>query len=87
MTALTPPDIGMVIDLEAAFPGGHCGAKEKRMRDELDLTPTRYYQRLGQILDDMALLQAAFQHDPQTTNRLAAVRADRIAEFAETDST
>jgi hypothetical protein len=78
MTGLTPPDVGQIIDLEAAFPGGPSGAKEQRMRDGFDLTPTRYYQRLGQILDTDELLEAALQHDATTTNRLRAARALRM---------
>lgn len=79
MTALTPPDIGLVIDLEAKHPGGHNGHKEQAMRDQLDLNPSAYYRRLGQILDTPDLLTVALQHDPSTTNRLRAARALRMS--------
>ncbi|MCX2968850.1 DUF3263 domain-containing protein [Streptomyces sp. TRM70308] len=42
------------------------GAKERAIREELDLSPTRYYQILNALLDDAR----ALAHDPVTVNRL-----------------
>ncbi|MBW1602611.1 DUF3263 domain-containing protein [Streptomyces sp. JJ66] len=42
------------------------GAKERAIREELDLSPTRYYQLLNALLDD----ERALAHDPVTINRL-----------------
>ncbi|WP_306322938.1 MULTISPECIES: DUF3263 domain-containing protein [unclassified Streptomyces] len=52
------------------------GAKERAIREELDLAPVRYYQLLNALLDDPRALQFA----PVTVNRLRRVRAARRAE-------
>ncbi|MEU1009525.1 DUF3263 domain-containing protein [Streptomyces sp. NPDC088810] len=57
-----------------AFPGP--GAKERAIREELDLSPVRYYQLLNALLDD----ERALAHDPVTINRLRRVREARRAE-------
>lgn len=53
------------------------GAKERAVREELGISPTRYYQLLNALLDD----PAALAHDPVTVNRLRrrreALRARR----------
>nr|WP_323369034.1 DUF3263 domain-containing protein [Streptomyces alkaliterrae] len=46
------------------------GAKERAVREELGMSPTRYYQLLNALLDD----EAALRHDPVTVNRLRARR-------------
>nr|WP_245178930.1 DUF3263 domain-containing protein [Streptomyces montanisoli] len=46
------------------------GAKERAIREQLALSPTRYYQLLSALLDD----PAALAHDPVTVNRLRRVR-------------
>ncbi|MBB1244757.1 DUF3263 domain-containing protein [Streptomyces durbertensis] len=46
------------------------GAKERAVREELGMSPTRYYQLLNALLDD----EAALAHDPVTVNRLRARR-------------
>lgn len=56
------------------FPGP--GAKERAVREELDLSPVRYYQLLNALLDD----PRALAHDPVTVNRLRRVREARRAE-------
>lgn len=53
------------------FPGP--GAKERAIREELDLSPVRYYQLLNALLDD----PRALAHDPVTVNRLRRVRETR----------
>ncbi|GLW49721.1 hypothetical protein Stsp02_53820 [Streptomyces sp. NBRC 14336] len=52
------------------------GAKERAIREELDLSPVRYYQLLNALLDD----PRALAHDPVTVNRLRRVREARRAE-------
>ncbi|MFF5426999.1 MULTISPECIES: DUF3263 domain-containing protein [unclassified Streptomyces] len=49
------------------------GAKERAVREQLGLSPTRYYQLLNALLDD----PRALAHDPVTVNRLRRVRAER----------
>ncbi|GFH36773.1 DUF3263 domain-containing protein [Streptomyces pacificus] len=46
------------------------GTKERAIREELAITPTRYYQLLNALLDD----PRALAHDPVTVNRLRRVR-------------
>lgn len=57
-----------------AFPGP--GAKERAIREELDLSPVRYYQLLNALLDD----ERALAHDPVTVHRLRRIREARRAE-------
>ncbi|MFI9604312.1 DUF3263 domain-containing protein [Streptomyces sp. NPDC052043] len=52
------------------------GAKERAIREELGLSPVRYYQLLNALLDDTR----ALAHDPVTVNRLRRVREARRAE-------
>ncbi|WP_438827985.1 DUF3263 domain-containing protein [Streptomyces tropicalis] len=52
------------------------GAKERAIREELGLSPVRYYQLLNALLDDTR----ALAHDPVTVNRLRRVRDARRAE-------
>ncbi|HWM38100.1 MAG TPA: DUF3263 domain-containing protein [Streptomyces sp.] len=42
------------------------GVKERAIREQLDMSPTRYYQLLNALLDD----PHALAHDPVTVNRL-----------------
>ncbi|MFF3845902.1 DUF3263 domain-containing protein [Streptomyces sp. NPDC002328] len=49
------------------------GAKERAIREELGLSPVRYYQLLNALLDD----PRALAHDPVTVNRLRRVREAR----------
>ena len=51
------------------------GTKERAIREQPGLSPTRYYQLLGALLDD----PAALRHDPVTVNRLRERRAARRA--------
>lgn len=46
------------------------GAKERAVREQLGISPTRYYQLLNALLDDAR----ALAHDPVTVNRLRRVR-------------
>ncbi|MFC9249593.1 DUF3263 domain-containing protein [Streptomyces sp. NPDC057136] len=51
------------------------GAKERAIREELGMSPVRYYQLLNALIDDVR----ALAEDPVTVNRLRAVRATRRA--------
>lgn len=42
------------------------GVKERAIREQLEMSPTRYYQLLNALLDD----PHALAHDPVTVNRL-----------------
>jgi hypothetical protein len=42
------------------------GVKERAIREQLEMSPTRYYQLLNALLDDTH----ALAHDPVTVNRL-----------------
>jgi hypothetical protein len=52
------------------------GAKERAIREELDLSATRYYQLLNGLLDR----EEALAHDPVLVNRLRRIRAAKRAE-------
>lgn len=51
------------------------GAKEQAVRDELDLSSTRYHQVLNALLDDPEALEA----DPVLVGRLRRLRSERTA--------
>lgn len=51
----------------------HAGAKEQAIRDEFDLSATRYYQILNGLLDN----PAALAHDPVLVGRLRRIRSTR----------
>ncbi|MDQ1121460.1 DUF3263 domain-containing protein [Microbacterium trichothecenolyticum] len=50
----------------------HGGAKEEAIRAEFALTPARYYQLLGRLIDT----PAALAHDPMLVRRLRRLRDD-----------
>ncbi|WP_069171356.1 DUF3263 domain-containing protein [Streptomyces griseus] len=49
------------------------GAKERAIREQLGISPVRYYQLLNALLDD----RRALAEDPVTVNRLRRVREAR----------
>jgi hypothetical protein len=51
----------------------HSGPKEGAIRARLQMSPTRYYRRLGELLDE----PAALAYDPLTVKRLRRFRHDR----------
>ena len=53
----------------------HAGAKERAVRDEFGISPTRYYQALNALLDR----PAALRHDPVLVRRLRRLREARQA--------
>lgn len=62
----------------------HGGAKEEAIRSEFDLSPARYYQLLGRLIDS----PDAIAHDPMLVRRLRRARdaaaADRSARLGRT---
>lgn len=61
-----------LLDFEARW-NGHGAAKEEAMRTELALTPARYYQLLGRLVDTAE----ALAHDPMLVHRLRRLRDER----------
>lgn len=57
----------------------HAGAKEQAILDYFDLSPTRYYQLLNQLIDS----DAALTYDPMLVKRLRRLRAARQRQRAE----
>ena len=51
----------------------HAGSKEQAIRDEFDLSATRYYQLLNGLLDN----PAALAQDPVLIGRLRRIRSTR----------
>jgi len=51
----------------------HAGAKENAIRERFDLSATRYYQLLNELID----LSGALAYDPVLVKRLRAQRARR----------
>jgi hypothetical protein len=52
------------------------GAKESEIRDRFDLSPTRYYELLNQLIDR----QEALAQEPVLVARLRRIREERLAE-------
>lgn len=51
----------------------YAGAKEQAVKDLFDLSPTRYYQVLNELINK----EAALAHDPMLVKRLRRMRAQR----------
>jgi hypothetical protein len=51
----------------------YAGAKEQAIKDRFDLSPTRYYQVLNEIIDN----PAALAEDPLLVRRLRRLRTSR----------
>ncbi|WP_246339418.1 DUF3263 domain-containing protein [Streptomyces lunaelactis] len=69
--ALSERDRAVLAMERRSWPGP--GAKERAVREQLGISPVRYYQLLNALLDDAR----ALAHDPVTVNRLRRVRDDR----------
>lgn len=57
-----------ILDLERRW-WAMAGSKEQAIRDELDVSPVRYYQLLQRVVWS----QAALAYDPVTVNRLRRI--------------
>ncbi|MEU8350427.1 MULTISPECIES: DUF3263 domain-containing protein [Streptomyces] len=68
---LSERDLAVLAFERRGWPGP--GVKERAIREQLDLSPPRYYQLLNALLDD----PRALAHDPVTVNRLRRVRETR----------
>jgi hypothetical protein len=68
-----------ILDFEAHWQR-HAGAKEEAIRAELALSPARYYQLLGRLIDTAD----AQEHDPMLVKRLRRLRDARLASRAAT---
>ncbi|WP_144127777.1 DUF3263 domain-containing protein [Catellatospora sichuanensis] len=51
----------------------HAGAKEQAIRDQFEVSATRYYQLLNALLDN----PAALEHEPVLVGRLRRLRGSR----------
>ncbi|MEU9011167.1 DUF3263 domain-containing protein [Streptomyces sp. NPDC048479] len=69
--ALSERDRAVLAMEHHSWPGP--GAKERAIREQLGISPVRYYQLLNALLDD----ERALAHDPVTVNRLRRVRDAR----------
>lgn len=74
MDELSPRELAILALERRGFAGP--GAKERAIREQLELAPVRYYQLLNALLDD----RRALEYDPVTVNRLRRVRDARRAE-------
>lgn len=66
-----------LLDFEARWQR-HGAAKEEAVRTDLEMTPARYYQLLGRLLDS----PDAVAYDPMLIHRLRRLRDDRERERA-----
>ena len=69
--ALTDRDQA-ILDFERSW-WAEPGPKETAIRDRFELSPTRYYEILNQLLED----PAAMEHDPLLIRRLRRLRDRR----------
>jgi hypothetical protein len=69
--SLTDTDIA-ILDFEKQW-WQTASAKEDAIREQLGLTPVRYYTRLADLLNS----EAALAHDPVTVNRLRRIAQSR----------
>lgn len=65
----------LLLEFEARWQG-HDAAKEEAVRAELGLTPARYYQLLGRLIDTADALAV----DPMLVHRLRRLRDARSRE-------
>jgi len=66
-----------ILALEAAWPR-HGGMKEEVIRTKLGMSPARYYQLLGRLIDT----EQALDHDPLLVRRLRRLRERRTDQRA-----
>jgi hypothetical protein len=71
MEELTPREIE-ILDFERSW-WKHAGVKEQAIRDRFDMSATRYYQILNELLER----PEAMAHDPILVKRLKRLRVYR----------
>lgn len=64
-----------LLEFEARW-GAHSGAKEEAVRAELSLSPARYYQLLGRLIET----EQALEFDPLLVRRLRRLADARAAQ-------
>ena len=64
-----------IVTLEAAWPR-HSGMKEETIRAQLGMSPARYYQLLGRLIET----EEALEFDPLLVRRLRRMRDARGAQ-------
>ena len=64
-----------ILALEAAWPRQN-GMKEETIREKLGMSPARYYQLLGQLIETDAALEA----EPLLVRRLRRLRDSRASQ-------
>ncbi|HQZ85364.1 MAG TPA: DUF3263 domain-containing protein [Actinomycetota bacterium] len=63
---------GRILEFERAW-WRFAGAKEQAVREQFDMSPTRYYQVLNALIDT----EAALAYDPLLVKRLRRLRSTR----------
>ena len=71
MTDLTQQDID-ILDFERSW-WKHAGVKEQAIKERFEMSATRYYQILNELLEN----PAALAHDPILVKRLKRLRTYR----------
>jgi hypothetical protein len=71
MEELTQRDVDM-LDFERSW-WKHAGVKEEAIRERFEMSATRYYQLLNELLEK----PAALEHDPILVKRLKRLRVYR----------
>lgn len=71
--AVASPTSEELLAFEAKHPPKHSGRKETAIRDELGITPARFYQLLCRLI----WTEEALQIDPMLTKRLRRQYEDR----------
>jgi Protein of unknown function (DUF3263) len=61
-----------ILDFERSW-WKHAGAKDRAIRERFDMSATRYYQLLNELLEN----PAALEHDPILVKRLKRLRQYR----------
>ncbi len=61
-----------ILDFERSW-WKHAGAKDRAIRERFDMSATRYYQLLNELLEN----PAALEHDPILVKRLKRLRVYR----------
>jgi len=68
--------VAQLLAIEARHPG-NTHEKWQAIKDELGVSPVRYYLDLVRMLNDEQQLAEALRTDPTTTNRLLRMRDER----------
>jgi len=63
-----------ILEFERAWPAGRAG-KDEAMRTQLSLSPARYYQVLGSVIET----EPALRYDPLLVTSLLRNRENRIS--------